>query len=112
MPTAPSSSVMRTMGVSWLTKDWIASTRFTFGTRSTINTSTCSIFAMLRLLALGRAVRLCHRPGPGVLHGVDAAHDRLAGGVVAVVVVDLADDPEVVDDEDAVGDGDHLRHVA
>src|SRR5690606_7554700 len=33
-------------GVSWLTKDWIASTRFTFGFRSTIRPSTRTIFAI------------------------------------------------------------------
>ena len=39
---------MRMIGVSWLTKDWIASVRFTFGFRSTIRASTRTIFAMAR----------------------------------------------------------------
>ncbi len=39
---------MRTIGVSWLTKAWMASVRFTFGFRSTIRISTRSIFAMSR----------------------------------------------------------------
>src|ERR1700722_19830136 len=37
---------MRTIGVSWLTKDWIASTRFTLGFRSTMRISTRSIVAI------------------------------------------------------------------
>src|SRR5882757_7232625 len=37
---------MRTIGVSWLTKDWIASTRFTLGMRSSIRASTRTILAM------------------------------------------------------------------
>src|SRR5689334_11554367 len=35
-----------TIGVSWLTKLWMASVRFTFGTRSTMRSSIFSIFAM------------------------------------------------------------------
>ena len=37
---------IRTNGVSWLTKDWIASTRFTLGWRSTIRISIRSMTAM------------------------------------------------------------------
>src|SRR5688572_4922716 len=37
---------MRTIGVSCETKDWIASTRLTFGLRSTISTSTRVILLM------------------------------------------------------------------
>ncbi len=50
---------MRTNGVSWLVKDWIASVRFTLGTRSTMKTSTRSILAIASsafLLCLARRV--------------------------------------------------------
>src|SRR5277367_1915053 len=43
---------------------------------------------------------------------MDAAHDRLAGRLVTMVVYHLADQSEAVHDEDAVGEGDHFGHVA
>src|SRR5277367_4385044 len=44
--------------------------------------------------------------------GMDAAHDRLAGRLVTMIVYHLADQSEAVHDEDAVGEGDHFGHVA
>ena len=64
------------------------------------------------LVVLERVARLCGRLRRGLLDRVDAAHDRLAGRLVAVVVRHLADDAEAVHDQDAVGERDHLRHVA
>src|SRR4051794_8340906 len=65
---------MVTIGVSWLTKLWIASVRLTLGTRSTIRSSTFSIFA-IALAPQGFA-------GRGVeqmrLRQVKAELDRLA----------------------------------
>src|SRR5258708_2257030 len=58
---------MRTIGVSWLTKDWIASTRFTFGTRSTIRISTRSIAAITYLRGHTRSLPPC---GGGLGRGV------------------------------------------
>ncbi len=45
-PTAPSSQVIRTSGVSCVTKDWIASLRATGGGRLTCRISTRSIDVM------------------------------------------------------------------
>ena len=47
MPVCPSSSTMETIGVSWVTKDWIASVRLTFGSRLTNWSWICWMFAIL-----------------------------------------------------------------
>src|SRR3712207_3431143 len=86
---------MRMIGVSWLRKDWIASVRTTFGLRSTMRASICTIFAM----SYG-------------LFGMDVAHDGLAHPVIVPVVGHLPLHLETVHDDDAVGESDHLRHVA
>ena len=38
-------------------------------------------------------------------------HDRGAGRLVAMIVGDLADDSEVVQHENPIGEGDHLGHI-
>ncbi len=50
MPTMPSLVWMRTIGVSCVANDWIASVRTVFGTRSTCRISTRSILAMFSFL--------------------------------------------------------------
>ena len=46
VPCAPSAQVIRTIGVSCATNDWIASLRTTFGVRSTCRTSMRSMRSM------------------------------------------------------------------
>ena len=43
---------------------------------------------------------------------MDAAHYRLAGRLVAMIVGDLADQSKAVHDQNAIGKGDHLGHIA
>src|SRR5271165_451794 len=98
---------MRTIGVSWLTKDWIASTRFVFGIRFTIRISTLSMAAIAPpplALADGRRLNVADR--------MNAPHDRPAGRLVMMVVGDLSDQSKAVHNQDAVGERDHFRHVA
>src|ERR1700694_4348398 len=111
MPIRPSSAKMRTIGVSWLTKAWMASVRFTLGLRSTMRTSTRSIFATCTSLHVKHFVHV--RPPLGLLaggerdlagaaDGVPFLEDRLGvyagevGAASAAVIFEIAEQKRVL----------------